>query len=85
MKEILKGSDVEKIKKAMEELTKVSHKLAEEIYKSAREKQQAQQPKGQPDKGQKNQGAEEPKSKKDDDVVDAEYKVEGEDKDKGKK
>ena len=85
LKEILKGSDVEKIKKAMEELTKVSHKLAEEIYKSAREKQQAQQPKGQPDKGQKNQGAEEPKSKKDDDVVDAEYKVEGEDKDKGKK
>jgi len=85
LKEALKGSDIEKIKKSMEELTKASHKLAEEIYKSAREKQQAQQPKGQPDKGQKNQGEEEPKSKKDDDVVDAEYKVEGEDKDKGKK
>ncbi len=35
LKEALKGSDAAAIRRTMEELTKVSHKLAEEVYKSA--------------------------------------------------
>ena len=61
----------------MEELTKVSHKLAEEIYKQAAAKQQKSQsdqatPDGQPE------AAQEPKEKdkKDEDIIDAEYKEE---------
>ncbi|MFH1665634.1 MAG: molecular chaperone DnaK [Candidatus Omnitrophota bacterium] len=56
------------IKKAQEELQKASHKLSEEIYKDMQAKQQAsagQQP-----------GGEEKKS--DEDVVDADYKVDDE-------
>jgi len=85
LKEALKGQDASKIKKAMEELTKASHKLAEEVYKAARQSQEGQkQPGGpQPGAGPKDQGKEAPKGKKDDDVVDAEFKVE--DEDKGKK
>ena len=75
LKEALKGNDIEKIKKGMEELSKASHKLAEEVYKTAQAKQ-AQQ--GQPGAGarREEQKSEEPKKKKggDDDVIDAEYK-----------
>lgn len=69
-KEAVGTKDVAKIKKATEELMKASHKLAEEVYKKAAEKQQSQ---GRKDKGEK---AEDKK----DDIVDAEYKVEDEDK-----
>ncbi len=41
VKEALKGSDLEKIKKSKDELMKVSYKLAEEMYKSASAKGQA--------------------------------------------
>jgi molecular chaperone DnaK len=75
VKEALKGKDPERIKKAMEELTKASHRLAEEVYKETARRQQAQQP---PPKEEKK---EESKGKKED-IVDAEYKVEDEDKDK---
>lgn len=79
VKEALKGKDTEKIKKAMEELTKASHKLAEEVYKeTARRQQEAQQQQPRPSKEEEK---EEKKSKKED-IVDAEYKVEDEDKDK---
>lgn len=40
-KEALKGEDLEKIKAAKEALLKGSHKLAEQMYKAAAEKQQA--------------------------------------------
>jgi len=80
LKETLKAGDVEKIKKGMEELTKASHKLAEEVYKQASAKQQSQT-QGQP-KGQTKKEQSDPKDKKDEDVVDAEYKVEDEPKDK---
>lgn len=40
-KEALKGTDLEKIKKAKEDLLNASHKLAEEIYKDAAAKQKA--------------------------------------------
>lgn len=70
-KEALGTKDAAKIKKQTEELTKASHKLAEEMYKKASQKQQSQQSET------KSEGREE---KKKEDVVDAEYKVEDEDK-----
>ena len=44
LKELLKKSDAtkEEIEKSLEELTKVSHKLAEEVYKATAAKQQAE-------------------------------------------
>lgn len=71
-KKDLSSDDAAKIKKTQEELAKVSHKLAEHVYKDAQAKAQAQQ-----------QGAQKPddksqSSEKKDDVVDAEYKVEDE-------
>jgi molecular chaperone DnaK len=82
LKEALKGADVEKIKKSMEDLTAAAHKLAEEVYKAAQAKQGA---KGQPGAGDagpagQNQGGpdagsnEEPKKTGGDDVIDAEFK-----------
>lgn len=66
-KEALKSKEVETLKRASEELMKASHKVAEEMYKSASAKKGAQEDKSA-------QGG---KSGKDgDDVVDAEYKVE---------
>ncbi len=75
LKEAIKGNDTEKIKKEMEELSKAAHKLAEEVYKSAQAKSQAQQgQKGpQPQPGPQQQ-SEEPKKKGGDDVIDAEFK-----------
>ncbi|MFA6142537.1 MAG: molecular chaperone DnaK [Candidatus Omnitrophota bacterium] len=42
LKQAMKDKNLDRIKKEMEELTKVSHKLAEEIYKKTQEKGQAQ-------------------------------------------
>ena len=75
-KEAIKSKDIEKIKKVSEELAKASHKLAEEVYKEAQKKQQAGAQQG-PAPGGTKEAAD--KQKKDD-VVDAEYKVEDEDK-----
>jgi len=86
LKEALKGSDVEKIKKGMEELSKAAHKLAEEVYKAAQAKaQQAQPGTGQgsqqgpqPGKGEAEKSAEGGSAsggrKPGDDVIDAEFK-----------
>ena len=65
-------------RKATEELTKASHKLAEEIYRQATAKQQ-----GQPGGGGQ-AGPEQPQGQpgKDDDIVDAEVV---DDDDKGKR
>ena len=62
----------------MEELTKVSHKLAEEIYKAANAKQQqSQQGSSGPGPAGENASAEpQPGGKKDEDIIDAEYKEE---------
>ena len=84
LKEILKGSDTEKIKKGTEELIQASHGIAEILYQEAAQKQaQAQQKAGG---GPQGSGGPQPteeagEKKKDEDVVDAEYKVE----DEGKK
>ncbi|MFH1995656.1 MAG: molecular chaperone DnaK [Candidatus Omnitrophota bacterium] len=85
LKEAIKAKDASKIKSSMEDLTKASHKLAEEVYKKTAASGQA--PGGQATGAQ---GHERPESapndqagsgKKDEDIVDAEYKVE----DEGKK
>jgi molecular chaperone DnaK len=83
LKAAIKDKNVDRIKRGMEDLTKASHKLAEEIYKQAASKQQTQQ--GRTENGesssakasQDRQGTEEePKEKKKDDVIDAEFKEE---------
>ena len=67
-KEALNSGDAETIRKAQEELTQASHKIAEEVYKNASAKAQGAgaAPSGEGD------GAKAGK----DDAVDAEYKVE---------
>lgn len=76
LKQALQGTDSGAIKKGMEELSQVSHKLAEEVYKSSAAAQgtpaqpQGQEPPPQPEGGQANgQGG------KKEDVIDAEFKV----------
>jgi len=75
LKEALKGKDTEKIKEGMEELTQASHKLAEEIYKAASQKAQAEQG-GKQAGPETEEGADQgPKpEKKDEDIIDAEYR-----------
>ncbi|MFH1395181.1 MAG: molecular chaperone DnaK [Candidatus Omnitrophota bacterium] len=78
-KKALTSENIDEIKKAQEELQKVSHKLSEEVYKAAQA--QAQQGAGAQGEAQGGQtpGAEEKKNEED--VVDADYKVD-DDKDK---
>jgi len=80
LKTAIKDKNTTRIKKAMEDLTKASHKLAEEIYKQAGAKQQAQQQQaGDSAQGAGQKGPEEPraeKQKKDEEIIDAEYKEE---------
>jgi molecular chaperone DnaK len=83
LKTAIKDKNSDRIKKSMEELTKASHKLAEEVYKQAAAKQQQQaggQGQPQPEAGSGAEGASaEPKQEKkgkDDDVIDAEFKEE---------
>jgi molecular chaperone DnaK len=70
-KTALKTDNADEMKKAQEELTKASHKLSEEIYKDMQAKAQQQQSAG--DAKAQQQGQDE--KKKDEDVVDADYKV----------
>ncbi|OGX27025.1 MAG: molecular chaperone DnaK [Omnitrophica WOR_2 bacterium RIFCSPHIGHO2_02_FULL_45_21] len=72
LKEAVKGKDLERIKKAMEDLTAASHKLAEEVYKQASTKQQAGKAE---EKAEKEEEPKE-KKKKDEEIIDAEYKAE---------
>jgi molecular chaperone DnaK len=81
LKAAIKDKNVERIKKGMEDLSRASHKLAEEIYKQASSKQQqSQQAPGGQDAGQ-GQASEEPKEGKKEDIIDADFKEE----DNGKK
>jgi molecular chaperone DnaK len=84
LKSAIKDKNVERIKKGMEALTKASHKLAEEVYKQTAGKQQGGgQPGGEagPQPGAE-QGARAGSSsgdggkRKDDDVIDAEFREE---------
>jgi len=84
LKQAIKDKHVERIKKSTEDLTKSSHKLAEEIYKQAASKQQqAQQgagPRSQPSeeepKAGKSAAGGSASGGKDEDIIDAEYKEE---------
>ncbi len=71
LKEAVKGKDIEKIKKGVEDVTKASHKLAEEIYKaaSAAQKEEAQPKAEEPP-------APEEGEKKKEDIIDAEFREE---------
>ena len=85
-KDAIAAKDVAGIKKTSEELGKASHKLAEEVYKEAQKKQQAagqakEQKAGDKPGGKENETKDD---KKKEDVVDADYKVEDEDGNKGK-
>ncbi len=82
LKEVLKGKDIDKIKEKIKELTEASHKIAEEIYKEASKKQKQSQAKPEADTETQQEGKK-PKDKEDN-VIDAEYKVEDEDKEKDK-
>jgi molecular chaperone DnaK len=76
LKTAIKDKNIDRIKKGMEDLTKSSHKLAEEVYKQAASKQQ-QQGQGPGGKGRAEEPKEEPaEGKKDEDIIDAEYKEE---------
>jgi molecular chaperone DnaK len=82
LKELLKKSDVtkEEMDKVSDELTKASHKLAEEVYKASTQQQQQQQAQAGPQPGaegpQAQEGPQQEAKPKDEDVVDAEYKEE---------
>ncbi len=81
LKSAIKDKNLERIKKGMEELTKASHKLAEEIYKQAAAKQQAQQQAQQQGPGPGAQAEEAPGGQeKKEDIIDAEYKEEDDNK-----
>ena len=74
LKDALKSDDVSKIKRAMDALMQASHKLAEEVYKC-----KAQSAGGSQDTGHKSQeesAGTSSSGKGDDNVVDAEFKVE---------
>ncbi len=78
----IKDKNVARVKTGMEDLTKVSHKLAEEIYKQAAAKQQQSQggganPAQTPgDDGAQESDAPAEEPKKQDEVIDAEFKEE---------
>ncbi len=87
LKQAIKDKNIDRIKKGMDELTKVSHKLAEEVYKKT-----AQAEKGGPHAGPQGKPQEEPDTakepaggKKEEDIIDAEYTTEDEDGKKKKK
>jgi molecular chaperone DnaK len=68
-KEVLEGQDADAMRKAAEELSQSSHKLAEAIYAKASQQQAAQQQAGEKPE-EKNSSA---GGKKKDDVVDADF------------
>ncbi len=76
LKNAIKDKNVDRIKKGTDELTKASHKLAEEVYKQQAGKQQ--QGGAGPEQGgpQGAGGASKGDGKKDDDVIDAEFREE---------
>lgn len=73
----IKDKNVARIKQCMDDLTKASHKLAEEIYKQASAKQQQQGPaQGPQQEAGPGPDSGKAKGKGGDDVIDAEFKEE---------
>jgi molecular chaperone DnaK len=75
LKTAIKDRNIDRIKRGMEDLTRASHKLAEEIYKQAAQKQQGKAGAQGAGPGGQEAGEEEPK-KKDEDIIDADFKEE---------
>ncbi len=75
LKGAIKDKNVDRIKKASEDLTEASHKLAEEIYKEAQKKAAEQAKKAKEEKPKEEKPK---KAKKREDIVEAEYKEEEE-------
>ena len=71
-KEAVEGQDADTMRKAAEQLSQASHKLAEAMYAKA-SKQQAGQDQGSADTQQKDAGSDAGGDKKKDDVVDADF------------
>ena len=69
-REVLDGQDADAMRKAAEELSQASHKLAEAMYAKASQQQSPQQPGADKQDGQ---GGESASGKKKDDVVDADF------------
>jgi molecular chaperone DnaK len=69
-REVLDGQDADAMRKAAEELSQASHKLAEAMYAKASQQQSPQQPGADKPDGQ---GGESASGKKKDDVVDADF------------
>ncbi len=88
-REALKTKDIERIKRSMEDLTKASHKLAEEVYKKTSKggHAQADAAKERPPRPEEEPETEKAgkESKKGEDIIDAEYTSEDEDDKRGKK
>jgi len=78
LKTAIKDKNIDRLKRAMEDLTKASHKLAEEIYKQAAAKQQKSQTNAEPGQEKAEEPKEEPKEEKqnNEEIIDAEYKEE---------
>ncbi len=71
LKQVMDGDDRDAIQREMEQLTTVSHKLAEEAYKKAAEQQAGGGSGAGP--GADQQGTDGPHKRPDDDVVDADF------------
>ncbi|MGA2975887.1 MAG: molecular chaperone DnaK [Spirochaetia bacterium] len=86
LRSAIKDKNVDRIKKATDDLTKASHKLAEEVYKQTAGKQAGGPPPGGaqpgpdqaggPSAGPTDAGSGDGGRKKDDDVIDAEFREE---------
>jgi molecular chaperone DnaK len=80
LRSAIKDKNLDRIKKATDELTKVSHKLAEEVYKQTAGQQQGAGPQPGPNQGGPSAGPADGGpgngGKKDDDVIDAEFREE---------
>ncbi len=76
------GDNVGEIKKAVENLTQVSHKLSEIIYKEASKKAGNQKPSEESEKKSTNDTSGSDKKKSKDNVVDADYEVVDDNKEK---
>jgi molecular chaperone DnaK len=73
LKEVLKGEDADAMKKAIENLGTASQELGKVLYEEAAKKQAASAPTGQAEQAPPPQ--EEVKTKKPDDVIDAEFEA----------
>lgn len=78
LRQAINDKNIERVKKASEDLTTASHKLAEEVYAKAQAEQRAKQQTEQTERAEPKEERKE--TKKEEEILDAEFKVEDEDK-----